>query len=82
MRLVNTFLIVMYGVMNYLLLRTNLVAFYAKLNKISKIEFHFVLEVSFSICCHFFSYVKPMDQISQNLEQKWQKKPINHQKRA
>ena len=23
-----------------------------------------------------------MDQISQNLEQKWQKKPINHQKGA
>ena len=49
MRLVNIFIIVVYGVMNYLLLRPNLVAFYAKLKEISKIEFHFALEVSFSI---------------------------------
>ena len=34
------------------------------------------------ICCHFFSYVKQMDQMSQNLEQKWQKNLINHQKGA
>ena len=47
MRLVNTFIIFMYGVMNYLLL--SLVAFYAKLNEISKIEFHLALEVSFSV---------------------------------
>ena len=32
-----------------LLLRPDLIAFYAKLNEISKIEFHFALEVSFSI---------------------------------
>ena len=34
MRLVNTFISAMYGVMNYLLLLTNFVAFYAKLNEI------------------------------------------------
>ena len=34
MRLVNTFIIAMYGVMNYLLLMPNLVAFYAKLDEI------------------------------------------------
>ena len=49
MGLVNTFIIVMYDVMNYWLLRPNLVAFYAKPNEIYKLEFHFALEVSFSI---------------------------------
>ena len=34
MRLVNAFIITMYGVMNYSLLMPNLVAFYAKLNEI------------------------------------------------
>ena len=52
MSIVNTFITVMYGVMDYSLLRQNLVAFYAKLNEISKIEFHFLLEVSFSTRVH------------------------------
>ena len=56
MRLVNTFIIVMYGVMNYSLLKPNLVAFYAKLNEISKIEYHFALEVSFSIVLPWFAH--------------------------
>ena len=34
MRLVNNFIIAMYGIMNYLLLLPTLVAFYAKLNEI------------------------------------------------
>ena len=34
LRLVNTFIIAMYGVMNYSLLMQNLVAFYAKLNEV------------------------------------------------
>ena len=46
MRLVNTSLL---GVMNYSLLMPNLIAFYAELNEVLKIEFYFVLEVSFSI---------------------------------
>ena len=33
-RLVNTFIIAMYGIMNFLLLMPNLVVFYAKLNEI------------------------------------------------
>ena len=45
----HTFIIVMPGVMNYSLLMSNLVAFYAKLNEILKLEFHFALKVSFSI---------------------------------
>ena len=50
MRLVNTFIIAMYGVMNYSLFMPILVGFYAKLNEIyKKNEFHFALEVSFSI---------------------------------
>ena len=51
MLLVNTFIIDMYGVMNYRysLLMPHLVAFYAKLNEIQNTEFHFALEVSFSI---------------------------------
>ena len=49
--------------MNYSLLRQNLVAFYAKLNKISEIEFHFALEVSFSIFCDI---TKSIFMISQN----------------
>ena len=49
MRLVNTFIIAMYGVMNYLLHMPHLVAFYAKLNEIYKTKFHFALEVFFSI---------------------------------
>ena len=49
MRLVNTFIIAMYSIVNYSLLRQILIAFYAKLNEISEIEFHFALEVSFSI---------------------------------
>ena len=34
MRPVNTFFIAMYGVINYMLLTPNMVAFYAKLNEI------------------------------------------------
>ena len=49
MRLVNIYIIAINGVMNYSLLRPNVVAFYAKQNEISKIEFHFAFEVSFSI---------------------------------
>ena len=49
MSFVNTFFFAMYNVMNYPLLMLILVAFYAKLNKIKKYEFHFALEVSFSI---------------------------------
>ena len=44
-----TFIIAMYVVMNYPLRMPNLVAFYAKLNEMGKIEFHFALEVSFGI---------------------------------
>ena len=52
MRLVNT-ISAIYGVMNYSLLLPNMVAFHAKLNEIYiKNEFHFALEVSFSI--HIF----------------------------
>ena len=48
--IVNTVIIAMYGVINYLLLMPKLVAFYAKLNEIqNKNEFRFALEVSFSI---------------------------------
>ena len=50
MRLVNTFIIAMYGVMSNWSLIPNLVPFYTKLNEIYKVEFHFALEVSFSIC--------------------------------
>ena len=49
MRLINTFIIAMHGVMHYSLLMPNVVAFYAKLNEIEKNIFHFALEVSFSI---------------------------------
>ena len=49
MRLVNNFIIAMYGVMNYSLFLQNLVAFFAKLYEIRKTEFDFALEVSFSI---------------------------------
>ena len=50
MRLVNIFIITMYGVMKYSLLMSNLVTFCAKLDDIYiKNEFHFALEVSFSI---------------------------------
>ena len=49
MRHVNTFIIVMYGVMNYLLLRPNLAAFYETLNEHSKTEIPFALEASFRI---------------------------------
>ena len=41
MRLVNTFIIVIYGVMHYSLLRPNLVAFYAKLNEYQRLNFIF-----------------------------------------
>ena len=47
--LLNTFIIAMYSVMNYLLLIPNLDVFYAQLNEIQKIECHCALEVSFSI---------------------------------
>ena len=49
MRIVNTFIIAIYGVMYYSLIMPNLVAFYLKMNEIQKIEIHFALEVSFSI---------------------------------
>ena len=49
MRLVNSFIIVMYGVMNYSLLISNMVAFYARLYEILKHEFYLALDVSFSI---------------------------------
>ena len=43
------FIITMYGVMNYSLFMSK-VAFYAKVNEIfKKYEFHFALEISFSI---------------------------------
>ena len=48
-RLVNTFIIVICSAMNYSLLMPNLVAFSAKLNELQKTEFHFALEVSFSV---------------------------------
>ena len=51
MRLVSTFIIAMYGVMNNLLLVPNLIACYAKLHEMRNTEFHFALEVSFSIVC-------------------------------
>ena len=44
MRLINTYIITQYGVMNYSSLMPNLVAFYAKLNEIYSVEFHFALE--------------------------------------
>ena len=53
MRLVNTFIFATYGAMNNLLLMPNLVAFYAKQIKYKKNEFHFALEVSFSILFRF-----------------------------
>ena len=50
MRLVNTFIIAMYVVMNYSLLIPSALEFYEKLNDIyKKNEFHFALEVSVSI---------------------------------
>ena len=49
MRFVYTFIIAIYGVMNYSLLIPHFVAFFAKLNEMYKIKFHFALEVSFSI---------------------------------
>ena len=49
MRLVNTFIISMYGIVNYLLIMPKLVSFYAKQQNIQKMEFHFGLKVSFSI---------------------------------
>ena len=38
LRLVNTYIILIYGVMNYLLLMPNFVAFYAKLNELELSE--------------------------------------------
>ena len=49
MRHANTFVITMYGDINYLLLMPNLIAFLIKIECNIKNEFHFVLEVSFSI---------------------------------
>ena len=49
----------MFGIMNYLLLMPNLVAFYAKLNEKLTIECHFALKVSFSI----FSSMKGCDLV-------------------
>ena len=49
MRLVNTFIVAIYGVINTLLLMPNLLAIYAQLDEIQKLEFLFALEVSFSI---------------------------------
>ena len=43
------FIIAIYGAMDYFLLKSNLVAFYAKRNEIKKNKFRFALEVSFSI---------------------------------
>ena len=57
-RLVISFIMTMYGIMSYSLLTgiPNLVAFYVKLNEIKKNEFHFALEVSFSIFDFSSSY--------------------------
>ena len=49
MRLAKTFIIAMHGIKNYSLLMPNLVVSCAKLNEVFKLEFHFVMEVSFSI---------------------------------
>ena len=46
MRLVNTFIIAMYGVMNYSLFMSNVVAFYANLKKIIK-KLNFILPWKF-----------------------------------
>ena len=54
MRLVNTFIIALYGVMNYSLLMPNLLVFYAKLKEKEKNEFDFALEVAFSIIIQQF----------------------------
>ena len=67
MRLVNTFIIAMYAVQNYLLLIPNLVEFCAELIEY-KNEFHFALEVSFSILCSVSYWQSFFLQIFQDLQ--------------
>ena len=65
-RLFNTFIIAMYGVMNNSLLMPNLVAFYAELNKIQKMTF--ILRSKFLSVYSYPIQSNIQDQISSDFQ--------------